>query len=41
MLKHIELHSMGLPLIENMNDENAEYHRRRYAIEIFDGSMEP
>ncbi|KAL5543036.1 hypothetical protein UlMin_010746 [Ulmus minor] len=41
MLKHIELHSMGLPLIENINDENVEYHRRRYAIEIFDGSMEP
>ena len=41
MLKHIELHSMSLPLIENMNDENVEYHRRRYTIEIFDGSMEP
>jgi len=41
MLKHIELHSMRLPLIENMNNENVEYHRSRYTIEIFDGSMEP
>ncbi|KAL5563696.1 hypothetical protein UlMin_033443 [Ulmus minor] len=39
MIKNIEFHSVGLPLIENMNDENVEYHRNRYAIEIFDGSI--
>ena len=40
MLKMIEFHMMGLYLTEGLIDESMEYHRLRYAVELFNGSLE-
>ena len=41
MLRMIEFHMMGLSLTEGLTDESMEYHRMRYAVELFNGSVDP
>ncbi len=41
MLRMIEFYMMGLSLTEGLTDESMEYHRMRYAVELFNGSFDP
>ena len=41
MLRMIEFHMMDFSLMEGLTDESMEYHKMRYDVELFNGSLEP